>query len=154
MTFHWVGGSASIAVRTVRGTLGTRRLFHHLSALNGSHLVSKPTIPQEPTSHSSNGDVRQFASAREAAFKKDEAATPSPAELTFSTPQVKELYERMIQLERDQVSLVGEMVLGTLRMPVEQDEFYYHGIGKSGGRGGAGAAAPVEVVEAVKKGQI
>ncbi|CAB9497781.1 protein L7/L12 [Seminavis robusta] len=151
MTLSSLGRSASISVRTVCGSLGTRRLSHHLSALSGSQLASKPTIQRPSVSHTNTRDVRRFASASEAAAKKDEAATPSPEELTFSTPRVKELYERMIQLERDQVSLVGELVLETLNMPVEEDEFYYHGIGKSGGRGGAGAAAPVEVVEVVKK---
>jgi len=91
---------------------------------------------------------RYLSSASEAVATKEEP----PKELTFSTPRVKELYERMIKLQKEEVSMVGELVLENLDLTVDEDEFWYYGIGGGGGRGGGGAAAEeVEVVEEVKK---
>ena len=103
---------------------------------------------------------RTFASEATASKSVEAEAsdTPPPSqqqeELTFSTPRVQELYERMIKLQKDEVSLVGEIILETLDLTIEPDEFYYYGIGNSGGggagKGGSGATAE-EAVEEVKK---
>ena len=69
------------------------------------------------------------------------------AELTFSTPRVKALYEQMIQLEKDQVSMVGRILLETLDLTIGRDEFYYNGIGKYSGKGGMAVAQGEAVME-------
>lgn len=97
---------------------------------------------------------RRFASEAAASKPaKAEAASSTPQqELTFSTPKVKELYERMIKLQKDEVSAVGEVMMEILDVTVEPDEFYYYGIGNSGGGGGGkGEAAEAEAEEEVKK---
>lgn len=86
-----------------------------------------------------------------AATKNDDTASAPQEVPTFSTSRVKDLYERLIALEKDEVSVVGELVLENLDLTVDPDEFYFHGIGKSGGGKAGGAAASAEVVEEVKK---
>lgn len=89
--------------------------------------------------------IRMFSEEAAATKASTETSSSDPEvatkELTFSTPRVKELYERMTKLEKEEVSIVGELILENLGLQIEPDEFYYHGIGKGGsGKGGAGGA--------------
>jgi large subunit ribosomal protein L7/L12 len=97
--------------------------------------------------------VRPFSSSNEAVAKKEDSpgGTSDAAELTFSTPRVKALYERMVQLEKEEVSMVGRIILETLDLTIEKDEFYFYGIGRYGGGGKGGAAAAEEVVVEVAR---
>lgn len=103
-----------------------------ITSLNGSHIIPSCQC------------ARWFSTNEAAAAKKEpssEEAQQPKTELTFSTPRVEALYKRMIQLHPDQVAQVGDVILNMLGKPAEPDEFYYHGIGKSGGGGGKAAAA-------------
>jgi large subunit ribosomal protein L7/L12 len=103
--------------------------------------------------------VRSFSSSNEEVAKKEgsddsniKGVSVEAAELVFSTPRVKALYEQMVQLDREEVAMVGKILMETLDMKIEEDEFYFYGIGRYGGGGGkGGAAAAEEVVEEVKK---
>lgn len=113
--------------------------------------------PLRNASTSSNimeGQPQQRWFSAEAVAQKEDGETtrnPTPIEkLEFSTPRVKALYERMIQLNEDEVAMVGDLVLEILDLPWEENEFYYHGIGKYGG-GGGGKGAAEAAVEEVKK---
>lgn len=92
---------------------------------------------------------RWFGAESEAVAKKEDGE--SSTELTFSTPRVKALYERLAKLEKEEVSMVGAIILDTLDVTVEENEFYYYGIGTYGGGGGGGGAGTAEAVEEVKK---
>lgn len=98
------------------------------------------------------GQLRMFSEEATKASEEPKAGQP-PKELTFSTPRVKELYEKMTKLKEEEVSIVGQLILDNLGLKIEPDEFYYHGIGKSGGGGkaAAGAADGEEVVEVAAK---
>ena len=145
------------AVKSLRGTSFVNRKLSDLAAVKSLPVTHASAFHQIlPISDArvlqrGEHQCRTFASEATKPAETEAADTPPPQELTFSTPRVKELYERMTKLDKDEVSLVGEIVLDTLDLTVEPDEFYYYGIGNSGGGKGGGAAAAEAVVEEVKK---
>ena len=150
---------AAAAVRSARRTsIATRTGRPAAAASNSLQVVKHASVFHRPYPTIDVPILRQREQCRnfasEAAATKDaetEAAAAAPQELTFSTPRVKELYERMAKLKKDEVSLVGELILENLDLTIEPDEFYYYGIGKSGGGGKGGGGAVAEAVEEVKK---
>ena len=108
-------------------------------------------IASAPVLQRGEQQSRTFASEATKPAETEAAVTTPQQELTFSTPRVKELFERMTKLDKEEVSLLGEIILEDLDLTIEPDEFYYYGIGNSGGGGKGGGAAAVEAVEEVKK---
>lgn len=126
--------SAANKVRNARSVSSLSRARHLTACFDRSHHFSQQ---------------KRMLSEEAATKKAEETAAEPSQELTFSTPRVKELYERMSKLSKDEVAIVGQLILDNCGLKIEPDEFYYHGIGRSGGGGKGGAGAVEEAVAEV-----
>jgi large subunit ribosomal protein L7/L12 len=91
--------------------------------------------------------TRPFSSEQEAPKTSSSSSSDNDIDIDFSSPQVKKLYDEIVQLPKEEVNILGAMVIQILGQKIFPGEF---GGGVPGGAGAAMDGAAEEPAQEAK----